>query len=215
MTSVLTKSQKKQFRKSYTEGGQEYLIIATVRYDDECGNGHNTFSITGEVWRARKGQAIGRDFESGGCIHDAIAKHFPELAPLLKWHLCASDGPMNYVGNTVYMAGDRDYNGLRKDEFRPFQPKADGTRWWKAKKMPKRGVLSVEKPAAVLVEYELDGIIGEGKARELDKARHAAIWPEATDEELTAPGLEERLKARLPQLMAEFRMAVESLGFVY
>ena len=34
-------------------------------------------------------------------------------------------------------------------------------------------------------------------------------------EDLTAPGLEERLLARLPALMAEFRAAVESLGFVW
>jgi hypothetical protein len=56
---------------------------------------------------------------------------------------------------------------------------------------------------------------GEGKAHELDSARSAAIWPEATNEDLTAPGLKERLEARLPALLAEFRAAVESLGFVY
>jgi hypothetical protein len=56
---------------------------------------------------------------------------------------------------------------------------------------------------------------GEGKARELDAARHAAIWPDATDEDLTAPGLKERLEARLPKLLEEFRAAVESLGFVW
>jgi len=56
---------------------------------------------------------------------------------------------------------------------------------------------------------------GEGKARELDAARSSAIWPDATDEDLTAPGLEDRLLARLPKLMQEFRAAVESLGFTF
>ena len=55
----------------------------------------------------------------------------------------------------------------------------------------------------------------QGQRRELDRARHAAIWPDATDEELTAPGLKERLEARLPALLAEFRAAVESLGFTW
>ena len=55
----------------------------------------------------------------------------------------------------------------------------------------------------------------EGKARDLDAARNAAVWPEATDEELTAPGLKERLEARLPALLVEFRAAVESLGFTW
>ncbi len=108
--------------------------------------------------------------DSGGCIHGEIAKHFPELAPFIKWHLCSSDGPLHYVANTVYLAGDRDCWGLRR---------------------------------------------GEGKDRELSAARRAAIWPDATDEDLTAPGLEQRLEARLPALLAEFRKAVESLGFVF
>lgn len=104
-------------------------------------------ATAGERWREG----------SGGCIHGEIAKHFPALAPFVKWHLCSSDGPLHYVANTVYLAGNR----------------------------------------------------------ELDAARRAAIWPDATDEDLTAPGLEQRLEARLPALLAEFRNAVESLGFVF
>ena len=53
----------------------------------------------------------------------------------------------------------------------------------------------------------------EGKVRDLDAARATAIWPEATDEDLTTDGLKERLEARLPALLAEFRAAVEGLGF--
>lgn len=50
MESVLTKKQVKTFKKAYVEDGREYVLIAKVRYDDECGNGHNAFSITGEIW---------------------------------------------------------------------------------------------------------------------------------------------------------------------
>jgi len=69
MNSTITKKQVKAFKKAYMEDGQEYVLIAKVRYDDECGNGHNTFAITGEIWRAKQGQPIGRDCESCGCIH--------------------------------------------------------------------------------------------------------------------------------------------------
>lgn len=57
--------------------------------------------------------------------------------------------------------------------------------------------------------------IGEGKERQLNLARSCAVWLDATDEELITPGLEQRLKDRLPALMSEFRAAVESLGFTY
>ncbi len=168
MSSTLTKSQVKNYGPvQYEEGGIAYRIRARVRYDDQCDNGHNTFAITGEIDRL-EGKRWRED--SGGCIHGEIAKHFPELAPFIKWHLCSSDGPLHYVANTVYLAGDRDCWGLRR---------------------------------------------GEGKDRELSAARRAAIWPDATDEDLTAPGLEQRLEARLPALLAEFRKAVESLGFVF
>ena len=53
------------------------------------------------------------------------------------------------------------------------------------------------------------------KVANLDHARSTAVWPEATDEELTAPGLEMRLQARLPKLMEEFKAAIEQLGFTY
>lgn len=39
----------------------------------------------------------------GGCCHEDIAKSFPELAYLIKWHLCDDDGtPMHYLGNASY-----------------------------------------------------------------------------------------------------------------
>jgi hypothetical protein len=60
-------------------------------------------------------------------------------------------------------------------------------------------------------------LVGEGKDRDLDAAREAATWPEATDEQLmTEPvELKDMLLDRLPGLMSEFKAAVESLGLVY
>jgi hypothetical protein len=151
--SILVKSQKRVFGpKPITNWGHDALIKATVRYDDECRNGHNTFAITGKIFIP--GQ---RDCEACGCLHSEIAEYFPELAPLIRWHLCSSDGPMHYIANTVYHVGKQDLNA----------------------------------------------------------ARATAIWPDATDEDLTAPWLKGRLEARLPRLLEDFRAAVESLGFVF
>ena len=47
----------------------------------------------------------------------------------------------------------------------------------------------------------------------LYNARNCAVWHDATDEDLRIDGLKDRLMARLPDLMAEFRCAMESLSF--
>jgi hypothetical protein len=62
-----------------------------------------------------------KDWSMGGCIHDELTKYFPELAHLIKWHLCSTDGPMHYVSNTMYHASDRDHNGKRKGEATRFE----------------------------------------------------------------------------------------------
>lgn len=50
---------------------------------------------------------------------------------------------------------------------------------------------------------------------DLQAARESAIWLDATEADLTAPGLTMRLEARLPAVMEAFREAVESLGMIY
>lgn len=90
-------------------------IRAELRFDDECGNGHNTFAITAGVVTAR-----GRDL-AGGCLHDDIARAFPELAPLIQWHLVSTDGPMHYIANTLHLAGDADCWGRRKGDPSSFE----------------------------------------------------------------------------------------------
>lgn len=56
---------------------------------------------------------------------------------------------------------------------------------------------------------------GEGKTRELGHARVTAIWPDATDEELTSPDLAQKLEQRLPQVIRGFHNVITSLGFTY
>jgi hypothetical protein len=162
-------SQCKVFRKLITYAGKQCSMTVTVRYDDSLQNGANELSVTGTI----RGPGV----DVGGCVHGDIAEHFPELSHLVPWHLCSSDGPLHYIDNTVYLAGDRDCWGLAKGEVG-------------------RG-----------------GRVGTGKERELDEARQSAIWPDATDDDLTSPGLADRLRARLPALLAEFRRVIEEFGF--
>lgn len=269
-SSILTKNQKKIFGwKAYNKNGEKYRIKATVRYDDECGNGHNSFSITGETQRRHKNRHWMED--SCGCIHEEITKHFPELAPFIKWHLVSSDSPRGYVENTVYFAGNRDCCGKTKGEpynyehaiiFNdvpmPYKNKSQKfMNWLKEQQNFDFEIFAIEHDKTGGYDFDPNYTIGnypcekwhecpfdseedasrfiralqtckikwiktptsfgKGKEREFDKARDAAIWPDASDEILSLP--KEELKAlllkRLPKLMSEFKRDVESLGFIY
>ena len=243
-------------------------LRAEIRFDDECGNGHNRFAITAEVRVPRR-----RDIEAGGCLHDDIAAVFPELAPLIRWHLVSTDSPMHYVANTVYHAGDRDHYGRRAGEpcaweygvrfdgvpvthrlkksfyeflsermgsgdFAPvaiahkengkpgayqFAPKytpAGYTDEWH--KCPWHDKTQADEFCEALntcaVEFvEIPTAWSEGKARDFDAARSCGVWPDATDEELSADPetLKAALLERLPALQAEFRADVERAGFLW
>ena len=216
--SVLVKDQVKTYRGEWIDSDGEHVVIASVRHDDRCGNGHNTFSVTGTVYGPN-------GHRSSGCVHDVISAHIPELAQFIQWHLVSTDGPMHYSANTVYLAGNRDHFGLKAGEFRQHLSRGGqnggvpGVPCWELD-IPERQAreMYAEKcPAPVVCQWKPYGTTGEGKAREFDAARRAAVWPEATDEELSQEpeALRSALAARLPGLMADFRKAVESLGFVY
>lgn len=193
---------------------------ATVRYDDQCGNGHNSFSITGEYTYPDQSWENG----GGGCIHDEIAAAFPELTPFIKWHLVSSDGPMHYIANTTYHASDKDHRGLRKSERKQLVNGKTNLPVWelvvrdskneKAKSVSSSSwVGSDECPTSTFsAKWEPVWIEGEGKESDLEAARSCAVWPDATLEQLQDA---EALSARLPALMEAFRADVKSLGFVY
>lgn len=203
-----------------------------ARFDDECGNGRESFAITcdllGPVRRdGRNGFAFRPDI-GGGAAHDDIARAFPEVAGLIPWHLTSTDGPMHYVANTVYHAGDRDHNGLRAGERRQILGR-DGPCWilrivaedGTESDLPgvwHNGAQGAEPPALPgRLAWVAHCRTGEGKARDLAAARSCAVWPEATDAELTAEPAELRaaLTARLPALLARFRADMIGAGFVY
>ena len=189
--------------------GKDAILSVELRFDDSCHNGHETFSISGEVRSPARRKA-------GGCLHEDIARVFPELEPLIKWHLTSTDGPMHYIDNTCYHAGDRDYRGLRKGERKPILG-PDKVPTWVPKITPEKYVKGTQQPVPVLVEYELWCREGEGKERNLAAARSCAVWPDATDDELCQERhlLEAALKARLPALLAEFKRVMLEVGFIY
>jgi hypothetical protein len=266
--SVISKKQVKSFRADYiNEQGENETLIAHVRYDDQCGNGHNTFSITGDI-------RVKNRWDRGGCIHEDIAKRLPDLAKYIKWHLCNSDGPTGYIPNTIYLAGNKDCWGHAPGEpsdyayavrfadspvshhiphsFWTFLKERHGTgdfqvvsiaheetktfgceatphyspkytfvgfaeQWYEC---PFDSKIEADEFCDGMNHYRVDFVtlataFSKGKERELDAARRVAIWPEATDEELTVPGLKNRLEARLPALIVEFHQAIEELGFIW
>lgn len=104
--SVLIRHQRKTYGpRLIMYYGDAATITAEVRYDDTYPNGHNSFAITATI-KAQDRRRYRHDdgFMASGCCHEEVAKHFPELAPFIKWHLCSSDGPLHYVANTVYHA---------------------------------------------------------------------------------------------------------------
>lgn len=115
MTSTLVKHQVKTYGPRFIAGwGENANITAHVRFDDSCGNGHNSFAITGEIRLPGH-----RDIEAGGMIHEEIARVFPELQPFLKWHLTSTDGPMHYIANTVYWAEQGNLENARSSAVWP------------------------------------------------------------------------------------------------
>ena len=211
--TVLIKNQK--IKKIRTIGDERLEVV--IRHDDECGNGHNTFSITGTLYER------GRDV-AGGCLHEEVRQFFPELAPYIKWHLCSTNGPVHYIANTVYHAGDKDCHGLRKGESRQIRNGKTGQLAWQLTAHDAEGnevpLYALKKyldadecpPCPYTLNYTPWCRIGEGKEPDLEVARSSAIWPDATLEQLQDKA---QLEARLPELMKEFQAAVESLGLVY
>lgn len=207
----LTRGQSIQ--KVYTdiydpEYGHNVDIVVNISHDDSCGNGHNTFSITGSVYKSGKIRNERNALESGA-IGNKIAKLIPELAHLARWHLCSTDGPLHYIANTLYWAKEipkeRDsyFLYIKDDEF-DFNELI--------------GIYTADECQRIESKYKNATFVrkmrGGAGARpsNLDNARACAIWPDATIEQLQD---ETQLLARLPKLMQEFQRDIENIGLVY
>lgn len=200
MNSTLTKNQKMTLTKTLENGDR---LVATIRYDDKCGNGHNSFAITCDIYNKH-----GR-WESGGCQHDQFIQAFPDYAHLVKWHLCSSDGPMHYIANTLYHALE---HGPNKAWVYERERIIAGVK-------VKQNCLTYTDldKAQAMVKTDPDSLFLKvdektAKVANLDYARSTAIAPNATLEQLRD---RQWLEDRLPSLLAEFKTDVESLGFTW
>lgn len=210
--SKLTNSQFKTYGpRTITYNGIDIVVRAKVSYDDQCRNGHNSFSITGEYTYP------GRSWEQGGggCIHGEICAAFPELAPFIKWHHTSSKGPMHYVANTVYHATDHGpKSAWVYHKAIDVIPPGGGHKFslreqcLKYCDIAEAEAIVDSNPAVYYIQIDEK----TAKTANLECARSSAVWPGATQEQLLN---KELLLARLPSLMEAFKKDVESLGFVY
>ncbi|MCC5613174.1 hypothetical protein LC612_42480 [Nostoc sp. CHAB 5834] len=116
------------------------------------------------------------------------------------------------LANVVYHAGTRDCFGTNAGEQRKC---LKGLPLWHMVERPYRTVSAADKPEPIVLEFfPLPGV---GKERELNNARGSAVWPDASDEELSVPPaeLEKALAARLPKLLEGLKCQIEQLGFQY
>lgn len=108
---VETQVQKHE-RRFVDEHGTSCLLKLEIHFDDRCHNGHNTFSMTSNLFYLGK-------WQSGGCQHDLVAEIFPEFAKYIKWHLTSTDGPLHYVANTMYWKELRNLGNARASAVWP------------------------------------------------------------------------------------------------
>lgn len=191
-----------------TKGRESFVV--EIRFDDNCKNGHMYFAVTGILY------VNGRD-ECGGSCHELVVKWFPELAPLIRWHLVSTDGPMFYFANTTYHVDQHGpthawvyYQGAIVSD--PLRIGDDGVK----ERLLGYVKASVAQRAVGVEGYRVQWDEKTSKTRNLGYARHSAVWPEATEEQLCASkeALTAALTARLPALIAEFRAAmVDFCGF--
>lgn len=230
-----------------------------------------TFEITAEITKFANQEPYfsmtgwyksGTD-EWGGCCHDEIVNAMPTLDKYIKWHLCSTSGPMHYVANTVWHAGDRDCWGRRAGDVSRYEYGVqfgdspittrvnkllwtwlDSGNWYEMR----HDIMLVEVPhtgtdgrvysphytfttlpcqwhecpfkdrqagwefLSAMQELQVRCIqvpveYSTGKERDFEAARRTAIWPEATDDELSLDrdDLARLLNARLPALLDAFQ----------
>lgn len=197
---------------------EERRVTVEVRFDDSCHNRHESLSITVS------------HVDGGGADHEMVQAVFPELQWILPYHLCSTEGPMHYMTNTVWHAGDRDCWGGRNGDVRFTDYYVGADRWnllvdYPEEKHriigPKVRKFNTREEAEEAAEQKGLKVIDhvtqyhEGKEPDLDAARRGAIWPDATDAELMQEPkqLREQLRKRLPMVQGEFLAWMVMAGF--
>jgi hypothetical protein len=80
----------------------KHILTAKIMLGDECKNGHQDFSVTGEVYETGKPR-IDRYLVTCGAIGDLVAQHCPDLKMFCDLHLCDYSGaPMHALANMYF-----------------------------------------------------------------------------------------------------------------
>jgi hypothetical protein len=106
--------------KEFREGATAYRIQAKYGMDYDFAKRNNQapyFSITASIDRKSGSRWVE---DSGGMLHDQIAEHFPDLEPLLKWHLMGPEGPLHYIANAKYWWDH--YTGKSQYDLKSYDP---------------------------------------------------------------------------------------------
>lgn len=99
LQQTATNDLRKKIKTTTEEGN---TLIIKIRLNDECKNGHQDFSITGELYQKDK-PMNDRNMISCGCIHDEILAARPDLKIFVNLHLCDYLGtPMHPIENGFY-----------------------------------------------------------------------------------------------------------------
>jgi len=217
--------EERQLVRAYPEGSENTRMLLRVRWGALPGQPSvlewdielQERSASGVWAEARNLDGVKElSATSGKRSQDVMLRAvWPELVELIEFRGVGDDGPLHYIDNTVYLAGTRDCWGTEKGEQRRTQGD-EGKLLWRYEKPPRVfPVASDEEPPELRIKAV--PLLGTGKERDLEGARRAAMWPEATDEELCKPReeLTDLLKARLPGLMTRVCALVKNLGFTY
>lgn len=101
--------------------------FARVRFGTHAiGDQAPYLSITVDEYRSNRVSQAG--LLSSGIQHETVREVFPELAPLLAWHLAEDGKPMHYFANARYwhnMARGIDYNGHIATSFETIKRSPD------------------------------------------------------------------------------------------
>lgn len=181
-----------------------------IFWQDQCRNGFNFLSMRLYANMKTAPSSVYLKKESLGVpTSDVIKAYFPQLEKYLRYarRLYSPYGPLYYFENTIYLAGEADFNGnLPGQQIKTRQ----GLLGWTDEK----GLLTHwGDPTAEMCIPK----VSQGKSRELNDAKSSCDWVEASDDTMSLPEdqLITVLAQRLPSMMQEFKQDILALGFTY
>lgn len=239
MTTLANASNDLRFNTSKAVGNE--VITVNIRLNDECKNGHQDFSITGDIYQAGKPK-IDKYHISGGCIHEEIEKHFPEFIPFIRLHLCDYEGvPMHAVANGFYhlregfnytKPQEQNFDAKYCEYYRVTPAQLEALKTAKnqtqfAVKLVELGILEQWKQEANAAIKQLEELTGKTFVNDSKKSQYYAPTPEALAEEAKrqaegyytpeaeAKRQEEARQAEFTKLEAEFNKVVDKAKLEY